>query len=115
MAKPDIVYSKDLAVFQNRILDLYKGMSLDEKRLLVLLSPVVRTTKIKEGESVFLSADEYARECGSVTHEPMKVCQMQAKGWYEDTLAIPLTMEKDRSQLDSTINIRRGRCRCLLH
>ena len=36
---------------------------------------------------------------GSVTHEPMKVCQMQAKGWYEDTLAIPLTMEKDRSQL----------------
>ena len=49
MAKPDIVYSKDLAVFQNRILDLYKGMSLDEKRLLVLLSPVVRTTKIKKG------------------------------------------------------------------
>lgn len=67
MVKPDIVYSKDHAVFQNRILDLYKGMSLDEKRLLVLLSPIVRTTKIKEGESVFLSADEYAREC-AISH-----------------------------------------------
>ena len=115
MAKPDIVYSKDLAVFQNRILDLYKGMSLDEKRLLVLLSPVVRTTKIKEGSLFSCLLMSMQESVGSVTHEPMKVCQMQAKGWYEDTLAIPLTMEKDRSQLDSTINIRRGRCRCLLH
>lgn len=63
-SKPNVVYSKDNAVFQNRILDLYKGMSLNEKRLLVLLSPIVRTTKVKEGESAFLSADEYARECG---------------------------------------------------
>ena len=115
MAKPDIVYSKDLAVFQNRILDLYKGMSLDEKRLLVLLSPVVRTTKLKKGSLFSCLLMSMQESVGSVTHEPMKVCQMQAKGWYEDTLAIPLTMEKDRSQLDSTINIRRGRCRCLLH
>jgi plasmid replication initiation protein len=64
MQKQNIVYSKAHAVFQNRILDLYKSMSLDEKRLLVLLSPIVRTTKIKEGQSVFLSADEYAKECG---------------------------------------------------
>lgn len=64
MSTSKMVYSKDLAVFQNRILDLYKGMSLDEKRLLVLLSPLVRTTKIKESESVFLSANEYARQCG---------------------------------------------------
>jgi plasmid replication initiation protein len=63
MQKQNIVYSKAHAVFQNRILDLYKSMSLDEKRLLVLLSPIVRTTKIKEGQSVFLSADEYAKEC----------------------------------------------------
>lgn len=63
-SKPNVIYSKDNAVFQNRILDLYKGMSLNEKRLLVLLSPIVRTTKVKEGESAFLSADEYARECG---------------------------------------------------
>lgn len=63
-SKPNVVYSKDNAVFQNRILDLYKGMSLNEKRLLVLLSPIVRTTKVKEGEPAFLSADEYARECG---------------------------------------------------
>jgi plasmid replication initiation protein len=67
MSKSDIVYSKDLAVFQNRILDLYKSMTLDEKRLLVLLSPVVRTTKVTEGESVFLSADEYAKEC-NISH-----------------------------------------------
>jgi len=57
------IYSKELAVFQNRIMDLYKGMSLDEKRLLVLLSPIVRTKKVKEGQSVFLSAEEYAKEC----------------------------------------------------
>lgn len=66
-SKPNVVYSKDNAVFQNRILDLYKGMSLNEKRLLVLLSPIVRTTKVKEGESAFLSADEYAREC-AISH-----------------------------------------------
>jgi plasmid replication initiation protein len=57
------VYSKDHAVFQNKIVDLYRGMSLDEKRMLVLLSPIVRTTGVREGESVFLSASEYAKEC----------------------------------------------------
>lgn len=67
MSTQEKIYSKDTAVFQNRILDLYKSMSLDEKRLLVLLSPIVRTTKIKEGQSVFLSADEYAKEC-SISH-----------------------------------------------
>lgn len=64
MSTQEKIYPRDTAVFQNRILDLYKSMSLDEKRLLVLLSPVVRTTKIKEGQSAFLSADEYAKECG---------------------------------------------------
>ena len=58
------VYPKQHAVFQNRIIDLYKNMSLDEKRLLVLLSPIVRTTKTKEGQPVFISANEYAKECG---------------------------------------------------
>lgn len=63
MATKKTVYSKNFAVFQNKIVDLYRGMSLDEKRMLVLLSPIVRTTGVKEGESVFLSASEYAKEC----------------------------------------------------
>ena len=63
MATKKTVYSKNIAVFQNKIVDLYRGMSLDEKRMLVLLSPIVRTTGVKEGESVFLSASEYAKEC----------------------------------------------------
>ncbi len=28
------------------------------------MSPIVRTTKTKEGQPVFISANEYAKECG---------------------------------------------------
>ena len=38
-------------------------MTLDEKRLFILATPYARTTKIKEGEYIHISASEFATAC----------------------------------------------------
>lgn len=107
---------KNIAVFQNKIVDLYRGMSLDEKRMLVLLSPIVRTTGVKEGESVFLSASEYAKECNiSATRAYEGLASASEKLVRRYFSYVPESGKKNSCKLDSQINVQRRRCRCLLH
>ena len=69
-------------------------MSLNEKRLLVLLSPIVRTTKVKEGESAFLSADSMQESVVLVIAEHTMAYQKPVKNLYADILAMYLRMVK---------------------
>jgi hypothetical protein len=39
-------------------------MSLDEKRLLILATPLARTTTISGKDKIFISAEEFALACG---------------------------------------------------
>jgi plasmid replication initiation protein len=57
-------YPKDWVVLQNRVAECFRGMSLDEKRLFILATPLARTTKISSNEPVFISSSEFSRECG---------------------------------------------------
>lgn len=56
-------YPSDWVVIQNKIRECFKGMSLDEKRLFILATPYARTTKVKAGEFIHISASEFATAC----------------------------------------------------
>ena len=57
-------YPKDWMVLQNRVVECFRGMSLDEKRLFIMATPLARTTKISSNEPIFISSSEFAKECG---------------------------------------------------
>jgi plasmid replication initiation protein len=57
-------YPKDWMVLQNRVVECFRGMSLDEKRLFIMATPLARTTNISSGEPIFISTEEFASACG---------------------------------------------------
>lgn len=57
-------YPKDWMVLQNRVTECYRGMSLDEKRLFIMATPLARTTQISSNDPIFISSSDFARECG---------------------------------------------------
>ena len=57
-------YPKDWVVLQNRVVECFKSMTLDEKRLFIMATPLARTTNISSGEPIFISTEEFASACG---------------------------------------------------
>ncbi len=57
-------YPKDWVVLQNRVAECFRGMSLDEKRLFIMATPLARTTKISSNDRIFISSSEFSKECG---------------------------------------------------
>ena len=57
-------YPKDWVVLQNRVVECYRSMSLDEKRLFIMATPLARTTKVSSNDPIFISSSDFARECG---------------------------------------------------
>ena len=60
-------YPPSWVVMQNNISECFKSMSIDEKRLLILSSPLARTQGISEKDVIFIKVDDYAKECGIKT------------------------------------------------
>ena len=58
-------YPKDWVVLQNRVVECYRSMSLDEKRLFIMATPLARTTKVSSNDPIFISSSDFARECGA--------------------------------------------------
>lgn len=56
-------YPKDWVVLQNRVAECFRGMSLDEKRLFIMATPLARTTQISSNDPIFISSIEFAHEC----------------------------------------------------
>ena len=61
-------YPPNWVVMQNNIQECFKSMNIDEKRMLILASPIARTTHATEKDPIMISAEEFARECGIKTH-----------------------------------------------
>ena len=55
-------------VMQNNIHECFKSMNIDEKRMLILASPIARTTHATEKDQILITAEEFAKECGIKTH-----------------------------------------------
>ena len=57
-------YPKDWVVLQNRVAECFRGMSLDEKRLFIMATPLARTTQVSSNNPIFISSSEFSHECG---------------------------------------------------
>lgn len=57
-------YPKDWVVLQNRVAECFRGMSLDEKRLFIMATPLARTTQVSSNDAIFISSSEFSNECG---------------------------------------------------
>ncbi|MBJ8477689.1 replication initiation protein [Acinetobacter bereziniae] len=53
---------------QNTIQECFKSMSIDEKRLLILASPIARTIDATEKDAITITSEEFAKECGIKTN-----------------------------------------------
>lgn len=61
-------YPANWVVMQNNIQECFKSMNIDEKRLLILASPIARTSHAKEKDTILIKAEDFAKECGIKTH-----------------------------------------------
>lgn len=61
---PDNRYSAELSVMQNRMIEAWNSMTIDEKRIFVLASPLVRLCDATEQTRFSISAKDYAEACG---------------------------------------------------
>lgn len=61
---PDNRYPKELAVMQNRMIEAWSSMTIDEKRIFVLASPLVRLSNVSEQTCFSITAKDYADACG---------------------------------------------------
>ena len=60
----DKKYPVTTVAIQNKVTECFKSMSVDEKRLLIMASPIARNIDATEQDSILISADEFAKECG---------------------------------------------------
>ena len=65
-------YPLSWVVMQNSIQECFKSMSIGEKRLLILASPIARTTNATEKDSIMITAESFAQECNIKTHSAYK-------------------------------------------
>ena len=62
--KQDKKYRISTMAIQNKVTECFKSMSVDEKRLLIMASPMARNMDATEQDAILIRADEFARECG---------------------------------------------------
>ena len=72
-------YPPSWVVMQNSIQECFKSMSIDEKRLLILASPVARTSNATEKDSITITAESFAQECNIKTHSAYKSLEEASK------------------------------------
>lgn len=72
-------YPPSWVVMQNNVQECFKSMNIDEKRMLILASPIARTTNATEKDSIMINAEEFAKECGIKTHSAYKQLEVASK------------------------------------
>ncbi|MCP5773592.1 replication initiation protein, partial [Klebsiella pneumoniae] len=72
-------YPLSWVVMQNNVQECFKSMNIDEKRMLILASPIARTTDATEKDRIMITAEEFARECGIKTHSAYTQLELASK------------------------------------
>lgn len=75
----DIKYPVSTVAIQNRMQECFKAMSVDEKRLLILASPIARNLDANEQTSILISAQEFATECEIKVNSAYKQLELASK------------------------------------
>lgn len=65
-------YPEHLVVMQNKILQAYHQMTLDEKRLIILASSIARVIDATEKDAITITAEQFANATNIQTHSAYK-------------------------------------------
>lgn len=72
-------YPETLVVMQNQIEQCFHKMTLDEKRLLILASPIARIIDATEKDAIKITAEQFARECDLKISSAYKQLEVASK------------------------------------
>lgn len=61
--KPAAQYPAEYTVMQNRMIEAWNSMSIDEKRVFILASPIVRLNPMNESSKFTITAKDFAEAC----------------------------------------------------
>ena len=61
--KPAAQYPAEYTVMQNRMIEAWNSMSIDEKRIFILASPIVRLNPMNESSKFTITAKDFAEAC----------------------------------------------------
>ena len=75
----DAKYPENWVVMQNRITQAFREMSIDEKRIIILASPLVRLSKASEQTPIEVTASQFADLSGIDTHSAYKQLKSASK------------------------------------
>lgn len=64
MTKEIITYPLATIAIQNKVTECFKSMSVDEKRILIMASPIARNIDACEKDSILITAKQFSEECG---------------------------------------------------
>ena len=73
------MYPVNTVAIQNRVTECFKSMSVDEKRILIMASPVARNIDATEQNSILISAQQFAEECGIKVNSAYKQIELASK------------------------------------
>ena len=79
MNKKEKTYPVSTMAIQNRVTECFKSMSVDEKRILIMVSPVARNIDATEQDSILISAQQFAEECGIKVNSAYKQIELASK------------------------------------
>ena len=79
MNKKEKTYPVNTMAIQNRVTECFKSMSVDEKRILIMASPVARNIDATEQDSILISAQQFAEECGIKVNSAYKQIELASK------------------------------------
>ena len=79
MNKKEKTYPVSTMAIQNRVTECFKSMSVDEKRILIMASPVARNIDATEQNSILISAQQFAEECGIKVNSAYKQIELASK------------------------------------
>ena len=75
----EVKYPENWVVMQNKIMQTFHQMTLDEKRLLILASPTARMIDASEKDAIEVTAEQFANECGIKVSSAYKQLEVASK------------------------------------
>ena len=87
MNKKEKTYPVSTMAIQNRVTECFKSMSVDEKRILIMASPVAINIDATEQDSILISAQQFAEECGIKVNSAYKQIELASKKLVDRSLS----------------------------
>ena len=72
-------YPLSTVAIQNKVTECFKSMSVDEKRLLIMASPIARNIDSSEQDEILIRADDFAKECGIKLNSAYKQIEIASR------------------------------------